>query len=442
MSNAIPLPPRPDLEQYRKLGKDFQHACNSGESAAIRSWAFRWLENVARLRGVEIDADARRRMEFEAHRMAGCWLDFRKKKEATGRCTLAEAQFFVARGHGFKSWPKFAKHLEGLARADSPVSHFEAAVDAIVAGDLPGLEELLRRHPELVRARSTREHRSTPLHYVSANGVEDFRQFTPPNIVDVARLLLRAGAEVNAESDAYGGRSTTLGLTATSCHPEAAGVQLQLMELLIEHGALIDGPDSGSGVNACLHNGRRQAAEFLAARGARLDLEGAAGVGRLDVVKSFVHADGTLKPPATEQQRRDGFTWACEFGRTAVIDFLLPNIELEAKLRHHGQTGLHWAAYGGHRDSVRLLLDRGAPVHVRDDAHNGTPLDWALYAWETSAGKEAARRQAFYEVVALLARAGATLDSSWYEEDEDRHRAAVRMRSDARMQAALRGEMP
>ena len=61
---------------------------------------------------------------------------------------------------------------------------------------------------------------------------------------------------MNAESDAYAGRSTTLYLTATSIHPERAGVQASLMEFLIAHGALIDGPDGLSSVVACLHNGR------------------------------------------------------------------------------------------------------------------------------------------------------------------------------------------
>src|SRR5205085_161745 len=157
------------------------------------------------------------------------------------------------------------------------VSAFEAAVDAIVSGDRATLEKLLGENPVLVRARSTREHRSTLLHYVSANGVEDFRQKTPKNIVEIAKLLLEAGADVNAESEAYGGRSTTLGLTATSCHPEEAGVQMPLMQLLIDRGAMIDRPDGGSAVVDCLHNGRGEAAEFLARHGARLDLEGAAG---------------------------------------------------------------------------------------------------------------------------------------------------------------------
>ena len=176
------------------------------------------------------------------------------------------------------------------------------------SGDAATLDKLLASIPELARGRSTREHRSTLLHYVSANGVEDFRQKTPKNIVEITKLLLNAGADVNAESDAYGGRSTTLGLTATSCHPEEAGVQLPLMDLLIAHGATIDGPDGGSAVNGCLHNGRGEAAEYLANRGARLDLEAAAGVGRLDVVRSFFNDDGSLKPPAT---REAAGRWIC-----------------------------------------------------------------------------------------------------------------------------------
>lgn len=267
---------------------------------------------------------------------------------------------------------------------NSPVSKFEEAVDAIVSGDLQALRKLLSETPDLVRARSTREHNSTLLHYVSANGVEDFRQKTPQNIVEIAGLLLDAGAEVSAESNAYRGRCTTLGLTATSCHPHNAGVQIPLIELLLERGAIIDGPDGYSGVNGCLQNGRGEAAEFLAHRGARLDLEGAAGVGRLDVVQSFFRKDGGLKPPATQDQMRDGFAWACQFGRTEVVDFLLQRgMQADAKLRH-GETGLHWAAYGGHALIVRLLLDHGAPIDVKDDRYDGTPLDWALHAGHTS----------------------------------------------------------
>jgi ankyrin repeat protein len=358
MSDALPLPPRPNVEQYRKLAKDLLHASRSGDPGAVGDWAARWAPAG--------------NLEVSCRKFGGM-------NEGAARCKLADAQLFLARAHGFASWPKFIKHLEALTRANSPVSKFEEAVEAIVSGDLPGLEKLLSENPDLVRGRSTREHRSSLLHYVSANGVEDFRQKTPTNIVEITNLLLKAGAEVNAESDAYGGRCTTLGLTATSCHPQKAGVQIPLMELLIERGAIIDGPDGYSGVNGCLRNGRGEAAEFLANRGAGLDLEGSAGVGRLEVVKSFFAGDGRLKPPATEEQMKDGFAWACEFGGINVVDFLLQNgMKADTRLKH-GETGLHWAAYGGHSAIVKLLLERGAPIDVKDDRYNGTPLDWALH---------------------------------------------------------------
>jgi ankyrin repeat protein len=438
MSDALALPPRPNVEQYRKIAKDFHQACKTGDPGAAHDWAARWAEALARIRGLPDTPELRREIGLDAARIQRQWRNLQKSNEHVRRCTLAGAQLLVARCHGFVSWSKFVSHLEAIARANSPVSQFEAAVDAIVGGDIETLKKLLRENPELVRERSTREHRSTLLHYVSANGVEDFRQKTPKNIVEIARLLLDAGAEVNAESEAYGGGSTTLGLTATSYHPDAAGVQLALLDLLIERGAMLDGPGSASGVNACLHNGRGEAAEYLANRGARLDLEGAAGTGRLDVVKRFFDDGGALTAEATARQLIDGFTWACEFGRTRVVEFLLDHgMKADTKLKG-GETGLHWAGYAGHADTVRLLLERGAPVDLADDTHGGTPLEWALYGWGNTRPRENERRS-YYEAVALLVRAGSKVDERWFEGDFERERAAEKLRSDPRMMAALRG---
>ena len=441
MSDALSLPPRPNLEQYRKLAKDFQQACKTGDPAAVHAWARRWAETVARLQGRPDTPDVQAEIGGDVERVERRWREILKSNEDAGRCTLAGAQFLIARCHGFLSWPKFVKHLEAIARRSSPVSQFESAVDAIVAGDIDILRALLHDSPELVSVRSTREHRSTLLHYVSANGVEDFRQKTPKNIVDIARLLLETGADVNAESDAYGGHSTTLGLAATSCHPEALGVQLPLMELLIAYGAVIDGPDGSSAVNACLHNGRGEAADYLANRGARLELEGAAGVGRLDIVKGFFDESGALKAPAMHLQLIDAFTFACEFGHDNIVEFLLDRgVSVDTRLKG-GETGLHWAAYEGHADNVRLLLERGAPVDAIDENYSGTPLGWALYAWgNIRPGLK--RQRAYYETVALLVRAGAKVNPVWFANDGERERAATKIRSDPRMLAILEGRLP
>jgi ankyrin repeat protein len=409
MSDALPLPPHPSLDQYRKLAKEFRDACDSGD---IRAWAERWTS-----RNLD-DPDA-------AERMVRMWRRLRRE----GPCTLTGAQFALARFHGFDSWPKFTRHLDSLRSHDSPISRFESAADAVVTGNGARLEALLSRDPDLIRARSTREHRSTLLHYVSANGVENFRQKTPANIVAIANRLLAAGADVEAESDAYGGGCTVLGLTATSYPPQAAGVQAQLLQLLLEHGASIP----RGAIVSCLANGRSQAAEFLATRGAPVDLEGAAGIGRLDLVESLF--DG-----ATPTQVKDAFTWACEFGRTSVVAFLCDRgVDVAAKLpRQHGQTGLHWAAYGGHAETVALLLERGAPVDVKDDRFDSTPLEWALFAWGQTPPRGGA--ESYYEVIRRLARSGASLDPNWGRGDRQRERALARVLSDVRMASALRGE--
>ena len=69
MSDAHPLPPRPDLEQYRKLAKDFQRACRSTEPDAFRVCAVRWLETLAHATHVELTSDQREGIARESHRM-------------------------------------------------------------------------------------------------------------------------------------------------------------------------------------------------------------------------------------------------------------------------------------------------------------------------------------------------------------------------------------
>jgi hypothetical protein len=328
-----------------------------------------------------------------------------------------DARAVIVRNQFFESWDQFAGFATLVKDASSSVARFERAVDAVVAGDATLLERALRDHPDLVRARSPRTHHSTLLHYVGANGVEGWRQRTPNNAVQIAELLLNADAEVDATADMYHGGCTTLGLVATSIHPKLAGVMQPLIDMLLAHGARIDALGGGNRariVNSCLANGRPEAAGYLARRGAPLDLEAAAGVGRLDLVRSFFNPDGSLKPPATVAQLKDGFTWACEYGHTHVVEYLLDHgiAASEVLPRPHRQTGLHWAAYGGHADTVKMLLKHRSALDVRDGTFSGTPLDWALHGWGERRGDDPALREPYYEVVALLVAAGAPVESA------------------------------
>jgi len=329
MNGNRELPARPRLEQYQKQAKDLLEAFTSGNPEAMR----RVKRYHRRLPG-RPDTNDRNKVTDSEIRSA--------------KLSLIDAQFVIAREHQFENWSKFKKHVEGLNRKDSRVAQFEAAVGAIIAGDITTLKRLLRENSELIRARSTREHRATLLHYVGANAVEGYRQKTPKNAVKIAEVLLKAGAEVDADLD-YGPMrkrypertgSTTLGMVATSCHPAVAGVQIALLDILLKYGASVDGiPGGWNPLIAALHNGRGEAAAHLAKRGARLDLEGAAGVGRLEAVKSFFNEDGNLKANATKTQMESGLMWACEYGRANVVDFLLEK-GVNVGAQPHGETGL------------------------------------------------------------------------------------------------------
>jgi ankyrin repeat protein len=430
--DALPLPSRPNLAQYKKLAKDLVKACKSGDPAPVRAWAARWVERLVALDGRAVQS-RQQWIDGQISQVAQFALDRLSRGEASpGRCALADAQFVIARAHGFLSWPKFASHLGSLARTSSPVSAYEAAADAIVAGDAFTVQRLLRDNSDLVRARSMREHNATLLHYVSANGIEGYRQKSPKNAADIARLLLEAGAEVDAEADVYGGGCTTLGLVATSSPPKDAGVQLQVLDVLLEYGARMDHPGSAGNKSAlirgCLANGCPEAAEHLIERGASIDFVGAAGTGRLDALGKFFTDNGVPKEAVTPAQINEGLAMAAGYGSLEAVDFLLDSgIEVDRELQLYGQghTALHISSYHAYGDIVRSLLRRGARVDIRDRTWGTPPLTWALTGW--SHGKAPDAR--YHETVAMLVAAGSEVKSEWLEWEK--------VRADPRMRAAL-----
>lgn len=401
--DALPLPRRPNHERYKKLAKVLVKACKSDYDDAIGDWAEKWVTALAKQCGVEFI----RPLPIIASRWTDQVAGFvqRQIKEYDGRCRLTDAQSILARSHGFGSWARFSKHLNGLTKKNSAIARFEAAADAIIKGDIKTLKRLLRDDPRLVHARSTREHGATLLHYVSANGVEGYRQRTPPNIVEITELLLKAGVEVDAEADVYGGGATTLGLVATSVHPYRAGVQNPLMQILLDYEAEIDHKTSAgnrqSSVMGALANGRAEAAAYLAERGARLNLEAAAGVGRLDVVKSFFKEHGSRKTTPAKEKLRSAFLYACGCGKKDVVEFLLEKGVDLADGGRDGQTPLHWAVIDGQLEMVKLLLKYEPPLEARN-MYGGTVLGQTL--WSAGHGGDP---KLYAEIIETLIAAGA-----------------------------------
>lgn len=152
--------------------------------------------------------------------------------------TLDDARETVAREYGFNNWSDAEKR-----GTEPPNPNFEAAVDALLAGDVAALKALLEQQPSLIHEQSSFGHRSTLLHYVGCNGVETYRQVVPSNLAEIAQLLIDAGSDVNATAEMYGGNCTTIALLITSAFPAEAGVVDEVVKVLINAGAETDDPE-------------------------------------------------------------------------------------------------------------------------------------------------------------------------------------------------------
>lgn len=372
MTDITPLPFRSRLEEYQEQAEELLEAWRAGDPGAMR---------LVRTR----------HPRFLDDRIP--WLP-KKLPDSEIRSAALEpgdAQLTIARWYDFQSWPALAEYVEAVTRENSPVCQFESAVEAVISGDVAALRSSLRENRELVRARSTRithfdppVHRATLLHYVAANGVEGYREKTPKNAVEVATMLLQAGAEVDALADMYGGHHATMSMLVSSCHPARAGVQVALVDTLLDFGAAIEGGGSGewtSPLMTALAFGYRNAAEALVRRGARVDnIAAAAGLGRLADAAQLLAA-------ASNEDRHRALALAAQHGHVEIVRLLLdagedPN-RYNPKGTHGHSTPLHQAVWFGHDPVVRLLVERGARVDIRDIIYEGTPLGWAEYGGRT-----------------------------------------------------------
>ncbi|QHW00764.1 ankyrin repeat domain-containing protein [Spirosoma endbachense] len=328
--------------------------------------------------------------------------------------SLVDAQQIIAHVYGFENWKELANYVDQVTQAHSAVWQFESAIEAMIIGDATTLSSLLQNNPELVHMRSMRVHHAMLLHYVGANGVENYRQKSPMNAVAITELVLRSGADVDALADTYG-KGTTLGLVATSLHPFRAGVQIPLIKSLLTHGASMVGlADGWSPLMAALANGYPEAAETLATHGAPIDsVVAAAGLGRLDLVQGFFNETGTANTLATplqempqelEAQLESAFFYACTYGHIDVAEFLLNRgVDPNAQNRD-GQSSLHCAVLGGQPGMVKWLLEHNAPLEVRN-LFGGTVLGQAL--WCVSYGNPAID---YVPIIETLLDAGATIE--------------------------------
>ena len=272
---------------------------------------------------------------------------------------------------------------------------FRKAVEAIDTGNLVSLNDLLDKNPSLISQRldtPTEGYFANPylIWFVADNPVRNDK--LAANIIDITGTLIqyiqRHAPETLEEQIDY-----TLGLVATGRIARESGLQIDLMDLLINAGA-----KPGNGIGALAH-GNKAAAKHLIKRGGELTLTTAIGLDQLDDVLRLLNK-------ATNSDKQTALIASAFLGRADMIKLL---IESDADVNayidrssgfHSHATALHQAVYNGSLESVKLLIDAGADLNAKDLIYDGTPLAWAKYMQKEE--KDKSKRGKFAEIEKYL----------------------------------------
>ena len=288
--------------------------------------------------------------------------------------------------------------------AHSLDAHFRDAVSAIDGGDIVTLQRLVTASPALVRERLASPgawlrdtvggavdgffQRPYLLWFVAEDPVRNGK--LPRNIAAVARAIIDA-ARHEGVSTLQEQLDYALTLVSWSWIARQSGVQIDLIDVLVDAGAVTDGNP-----NNALVNGNFAAAEHLVTRGAKLTLASALCLARWDDVDRLVTT-------ASEQQKQFSFVLSALNGKADALRRMISvGVDLNAPsadLYSHG-TPLHHAVCSGSLEAVEVLVEAGAELHTKDKAWGGTPLGWAEHYLSEGGGNRSGNQYA--EIAAYL----------------------------------------
>jgi len=222
--------------------------------------------------------------------------------------------------------------------------------DAIWGQDFKRVAVLLRRHPELIRARD--HNGDTPLHIAAELGQ-----------IDMVILLLSKGASLKAR-DTIG--RTPLHSAAGACYEKDENSrQKEISQLLILKGAdpFVKDMYGDMPIHCAAMHGNYKIVELLVSKGVYIDVRG-------NCANTPLHYASILEWP---DEMADWKDLADKYMKTRL--FLISNGADVTARTELGDTPLHYAVDGGNAsiEYVKILIAKGADINARNNG-GVTPL--------------------------------------------------------------------
>jgi len=248
---------------------------------------------------------------------------------------------------------------------------FRAAVTALQGGDVAALARLLDGEPRLLRERilepdcyreagRSQYFRDPKLFWFIANNPTLMKRM-PDNIVAVADAMIARG--VNQADLDY-----TLELVMTSSPAREQGLQVPLLERLIEAGAT----PTARALDMTLAHRELEPIQALLQAGQPMTAPIAAALGKTDRLEGLLSA-------VSAEEIQNAFGMAVINGQTEAARLALDaGADVNAFLPvHRHSTALHQAAIDENLELMELLVERGARTDIADKLWSSTPLGWA-----------------------------------------------------------------
>lgn len=230
--------------------------------------------------------------------------------------------------------------------------------DAIQAGNLETVKQLLAQNPDLIE--NTDEGGMTPLLTAASEGK-----------LDILKYLIANKADLSAVNDR---RSTALHLAAFGGHPKVA-------EYLLTLDVDINAKNAGgfTPLIFAAYRAHPDIVKILIDKGAEKShtdntwggtaIHWAANRGNRETLAMLMSGGYDLKMLSVADSSRP-LNWAANAGNVETLEYLLDNGVDPNSAMPNGWSALHNASAKGSLDAVKVLVEHGADVHTADEEGN------------------------------------------------------------------------